>query len=523
MSLGLFRAITTLLPNPVVLCAADGRVLAANPAATRSVTGLEAGCSLYELQDGDREVLRRHLTQWLRSGAPLPGALAVKDRSGETVRFRCHGARARWWDGPEPAVQMHLSRLDQSDRFVALSRQLATLNREVAFRRSAEAERERLLAAEKTGRVRLQHLYRLTAALATAGTLAQVAEAVRETAPAAVDASDVVLELHSRRLMPAMEPADSAPPLSGTSWTDLDAPAAPPPPPHPPRSTPVRVPLEADGLLLGALTFRYETAEPPDGEHLTAVAQQIGQAVRRAGLYEHEHRLAERLQLSLLPQTPSIPGVETASCYAPGTDMVKVGGDWFDVHHLDADHIGITIGDIAGHGLPEAAIMAQTAAALRSIVLRCGTHPAAVLKELGEFLHIYHPRRMATACYLVYDRGTRTLRYARAGHPPPLLIESGGAGHFLDQALAPPLGPLKGVTYREAETVLPDDATLLLYTDGLIERRHESLDKGLARLIPLARQSAGLSVRDLCELFLNHHPDSPDDRALLAVRFPAGE
>ena len=120
MSLGLFQAITTLLPNPVVLCATDGRVLAANPAATRSVTGLEAGCSLYELQDGDREVLRRHLTQWLRSGTPLPGALAVKDRSGETVRFRCHGARARWWDGPEPAVQMHLSRLDQSDRFVAL-------------------------------------------------------------------------------------------------------------------------------------------------------------------------------------------------------------------------------------------------------------------------------------------------------------------------------------------------------------------------------------------------------------------
>ncbi|MFI6509646.1 SpoIIE family protein phosphatase [Streptosporangium sp. NPDC050855] len=529
MSLGLFRAIAKLLPNPVLLCTADGHILAANPAAGRFVADLHAGADLLALATEDTDSLRLRMSQWLCSGDPLPGALTVKDSSGRSVRFRCHGARATWWDGPQAAVQLHMTRLDHADQFVVLSQQVTALNREVAFRRAAEAERERLLVAEQAARLRLQRLYRLTAALAAAATLAEVAQAVHDSAPEALNATDVILELHSQRLVPSLEPDDSLRAVAGTTWIDLDQRI--PPTPHLPRSAPgqiltmaaplTRARLEAGDLVLGNLAVHYGAGDPPEAEHVTAIVQQIAQAVRRAGLYEHEHRLAERLQRSLLPRAATVEGLDIASCYAPGANMVEVGGDWYDVHLLDADHVGFTIGDVAGHGIAEAALMTQISAALRSIVLRCGPHPAAVLDELNDFLFAYHRGRIATACYLVFHRRTRALCYAKAGHPPPLLINADGTSRYLDQALAPPLGAFPGMRYREAQVSLHEGDTLLLYTDGLIERRDESLDVGLARLRDLARHSGGWSVEDLCERFLHHQPDAefPDDRALLAARF----
>ncbi|HZG03316.1 MAG TPA: SpoIIE family protein phosphatase [Streptomyces sp.] len=533
MSRGLFRAVTKPLPDLILLCAADGRILAANLAAVRTLPQLSACADLFELVADDPDGLRRHLDHWLRSGDPLPGAVTVKGTDGEPVRFRCHGARATWWNGPEAAVQLHLTRLDGTDRFVALSQQVAALNQEVAFRRAIEAERRKLLAAEQAGRSRLQRLYRLTTALASATTLAEVVRAARESAPDALDAADVVLELHSRRLVPSLEPAESLLATSGDAWVDLDRVAvrgadgrrrtagerpvrdASDAPGSQGGGATVRMPLEAAGLVLGRLTVHYGTGTPPEPDHITAVVQQIAQALRRAGLYEHEHRLAERLQRSLLPQLPDVADLGISSRYAPGTSMVEVGGDWYDVYALDEDRTGLTVGDVAGHGLAEAAAMARISAALRSIVLRCGTSPATVLHELNAFLDTYHPGLMATACYLVFDRRTRTVRYSRAGHPPPLLIGADGGSRHLDRALAPPLGPVPGVRYREAEIAVGGGDTLLLYTDGLIERRGESLDVGLARLAALARDSTGLTVEELCDLFLHHQPGAefPDDRA----------
>lgn len=580
MSLGLFQAVTRLLPHPVLLCDGTGHVLAANPAAARAVTGLRTGADLFDLGVEDPTRLRTHLGNWLRSGSLLPGVLAVRDAEGRSHRFRCHGARATWWDGPNPAAQLHLTRLDQTDQFVALSQQVEALNREIAFRSSVEAERERLLDTEKATRARLQRMYQLTAALAAAATLPEVAQAVRETAPAALNATGVQLRLRWERLVPALHPNDNLRALSGDIWaTDHDTPEAltggdpaetalrratpaeaasvrsasargahpggaaeeaaeftglsstavvavrsslPRPTRAEPAPAPVTAPLEAGGVVLGSLVIQPDTGDPIEPEHLTAIVQQIAQAVRRAGLHEHEHRLAERLQRSLLPHLPAVDGLEIADSYAPGVDMVEVGGDWYDVHNLDADHVGLTIGDVAGHGLPEAAAMARISAALRSIALRCGLRPGTVLRELNEFLGTYHAGLMATACYLVYNRHTRVLRYAKAGHPPPLLISADGRSRFLEEALAPPLGPMPGMRYREAETVVDGGDTLLLYTDGLIERRGESLDVGLRRLTDLARRSTGLPVENLCRRFLDHQPGAefPDDRALLAVRFP---
>jgi serine phosphatase RsbU (regulator of sigma subunit) len=518
VSLGLFEAVVKALPDPVILCAGDGTILAANPAARASIPQLCAGASLYALNRDDASVLRRHLGNWLRSGSPLPGALVLQDDGdGRPVRFRCHGVRATWWQGPAPVVQLTLRRVDHADRFAVLSRQVSALNREIAIRRTAEAQREELLLAEQAARVRLQRLYQLTAALAASATLAQVAEAVASTAAAVLDVKDVTLELHSQRLVPTLEPGEDLHALEETAWQDLDHPhnsmrAAP--------AGAVRIALEADDVVLGTLTVHPGAAGVPEPEHLTAVGQQIAQAVRRAGLYEHEHRVAERLQLGLLPRLPDVAGLEVATCYAPGSDMVMVGGDWYDLYNLDEDHIGLSIGDVAGHGLPQAAVMAQIIAALRGIVLRCGTRPQAVLTELNEYLYLYHRGQMATATYLLYHRPTRTLTYVKAGHPPPLVVRPDGSSRYLDGPISPPVGPVPGARYRQGETTLAKGESVLLYTDGLIERHGEHLDTGLDRLTETALQGAGMNVRELCELFLDHQPgaDYPDDRALLVAR-----
>ncbi|MEV6116335.1 SpoIIE family protein phosphatase [Streptomyces sp. NPDC052109] len=526
MTLGLFRAITKLLPNPVLLCGADGRILAANPAAGRCDSRLVPGASLLEVATDDAS-LRSHLATWLRSGNPVPGAVTVKDADGRIRRFRCHGARAQWFDGPLPAAQLHLVQTDGADQFVALSQQVAALNREVAFRRSLEGERTRLLAAEQATRTQLQRLYALTAALASAVSLTEVARAVTGAAPAALGATAVGLRLHSTRLVPPLQPGEHLP--RAVDFTDLDHPTAsvahwPSPDPEP-RSDPdpaaFTLPLEADGTRLGLLAV-YGTDPATSGDHATAVAQQIAQALRRAGLHEHEHRVAERLQRSLLPPQPHVAGLDAATAYAPGSDLLSVGGDWYDVYDIDAEHIGLSIGDVAGHGLREATLMAQITAALRNIVPRCGTHPTTVLEELNTFLGRYHPGHMVTACYLVFHRPTRTLTYAAAGHPPPLLVHADGSSTYLDQATRPPLGPIHGIPYRHAAVTLAKDDTLLLYTDGLIERRREEITIGLQRLTACARTTTGLNLAELCDRFLHHHPDAafPDDRALLAARFP---
>ncbi|WP_255955883.1 PP2C family protein-serine/threonine phosphatase [Streptomyces odontomachi] len=516
MSEALFGAIAKLLPHPLVVCTVSGRVLVANPAAARAADCLRRGAELTRLSLHGPE-LRDRLRQFALSGHPLPGVLVVPDKDGETVRFRVHGARAAWWEGPETAVQLFLWPL-KFDRFVALSDQLRLQEQQIVHRRAMAAEERKLLTAEQQAREQMQRLYRLTAALAAAGNLQEVCEAVHKCAPQVLDASTVGLELHSQRIVPPLNPQEK-PALPAVGFADLDAPKA---------STAVdrpftRVPLVAEGITLGYLCATPAPVTRWDDERATAVALQIAQAVRRAGLFEHEHRLAERLQRSLLPDLPEVSGLDIAGGYAPGTHMVDVGGDWYDVHLLDDDTIGLTIGDVAGHGVAQATSMAQISTALRSIARRSGRHPAAVLQELNDFLVTYHEWLMATACYAVYRRSTRTLSYARAGHPPLLLIGPDGSGRYLEDALAPPLGPVGEVHWVEAEVTIPEGAALVLYTDGLVERRGEILDVGLERLAQLSPTTVGLDAKEICALLLHQQPEAelPDDRALLVVRFPA--
>jgi PAS domain S-box-containing protein len=234
---------------------------------------------------------------------------------------------------------------------------------------------------------------------------------------------------------------------------------------------------------------------------------------------EREHRIAETLQRSLLPdRLPQIPGVALAARYVPAAGETEVGGDWYDVVPLPNGHLGVAIGDVAGHGLRAAVTMGQFRMAVRAYALEEDS-PARVLSRVHQLVRRLSPSEMATLIYLVFDPASGGITFASAGHPPPLLIEPDGQNSYLHEGLAPPLGaaPRAG-DYIQASSHLPAGSTLLLYTDGLVERRNVSIAQGLDRL---REQAVGaLELEALCDHLLTSllGENVADDMALLALR-----
>ena len=234
---------------------------------------------------------------------------------------------------------------------------------------------------------------------------------------------------------------------------------------------------------------------------------------------EREHRIAETLQRSLLPERlPEIPGVLLAARYLPATSDLEVGGDWYDVVQLPNGSMGLAIGDVAGHGLRAASTMGQLRMALRAYALEEGS-PSQVLGRVRRLVRVLVPD-IVTLIYLVFDPESGTLRFANAGHPPPLLVEGNGQTSYLEGGLGPPLGatahPRPDV---DATAHLDADSTLLLFTDGLVERRGSSILDGLTRLKTLAADP-GEDLEVLCDHLLDSMvtDEVSDDIALLALR-----
>lgn len=249
----------------------------------------------------------------------------------------------------------------------------------------------------------------------------------------------------------------------------------------------------------------------------SAAEEQLSREESRA---RREHEIAETLQRSLLPsRLPEIPGVDLAARYVPATGDVQIGGDWYDVVQLPGGPIGLAIGDVAGHGLRAAATMGQLRMALRAYALR-DPSPVEVLRGMHQLAVQLPLPEMATLIYLLFDPDTRVVRFANAGHPPALLI-AGESSRFLVEALAPPVGVTTDDHYTEASVELQPGATLLLYTDGLVERRDASIQVGLDRLAHEAASHAGSDLEELCDHVLSaliEHGRNTDDIALVALR-----
>jgi serine phosphatase RsbU (regulator of sigma subunit)/anti-sigma regulatory factor (Ser/Thr protein kinase) len=250
------------------------------------------------------------------------------------------------------------------------------------------------------------------------------------------------------------------------------------------------VPLVVEGGVIGVLhvgSLTLREFRDSDIELLQLVAHRVALSIERSRLMI-QGQIAQTLQRSLLPRTlPQLPGLRMAARYLPAAHESAVGGDWYDVIELDDRRLGFVIGDVAGHGMGAATFMGQLRSAIRAYALDTEA-PGEVITKLAQFSHRTHTR-MATVVYATLNLNTWVFRFARAGHPYPLLVRSDGSAIFLSDAGGPPLGTGGASAYDEQRVALSAGETLLLYTDGLIERRGLRLSEGEAQLVDAAMQA----------------------------------
>jgi serine/threonine-protein kinase RsbW len=287
------------------------------------------------------------------------------------------------------------------------------------------------------------------------------------------------------------------------------------------------VPLLVEGRPLGVLTLLadrerrgFTAADLEVAEQLTL---QVALVVDRAQRYEQEVRTSHTLQASLLPaEPPEVPGMALAVRYLPATRGVEVGGDFYDVTTLPDGDVALVVGDVVGHDITAAATMGQLRSVHRALLGEaCG--PGDVVARLQAGWPLLGLQRMATALFGLLEPATGRLRLASAGHLPPLLVSDEGARYLPvrpGRMLGAPPGPA-----AEWSCTLPPGATLLLFTDGLVEHAEGAgqppadLDAGLDRLQQAAAGAAGTGPGDLCDCLLaalaGEH--RADDIALLAL------
>jgi serine phosphatase RsbU (regulator of sigma subunit) len=236
-------------------------------------------------------------------------------------------------------------------------------------------------------------------------------------------------------------------------------------------------------------------------------------------LLGEQRTIAETLQHALLPQQlPAIPGVEASVRYIPGELNVDIGGDWYDLVPLADNRFFFAVGDVSGRGVAAGSVMASLRFAMRGFVSE-GHSPTQVLEALARLLDIEADQHFATVLCGVGDVARREITLANAGHPP-LLLARPGSSEFVNAPVGPPIGVQSGVPYDSMTVTVPAGGLLLAYTDGLIERRGESLDAGLARL-QAAAQAASTSLEDLLSAVVSDltRDRHDDDTAILGVQW----
>jgi serine phosphatase RsbU (regulator of sigma subunit)/DNA-binding response OmpR family regulator/anti-sigma regulatory factor (Ser/Thr protein kinase) len=286
----------------------------------------------------------------------------------------------------------------------------------------------------------------------------------------------------------------------------------------------IAAPLSIGRSALGVLFLSSSEAQRFSDEDMVVLrlsAERAAIAVEHARSYERERGLVESLQRHFLPDSlPQVPGLEMAARYQPSERAAQVGGDWYDVIALPDGRVGLAIGDVVGHGIGAATLMGELRTALRAYLVRDPGAPAKALASLNSLAAITYGGMVATLSYMVVDVEHPTILFASAGHPPPILLSPDGSTTVLEHTPASPLGTAEASEFSDWEGELPAGSTVLLYTDGLVERRGEPIDAGLARLRESLRE-APEDLERLCSHLLARAPSAAvtlDDVALLAVR-----
>ncbi|MGR6921033.1 SpoIIE family protein phosphatase [[Actinomadura] parvosata] len=283
----------------------------------------------------------------------------------------------------------------------------------------------------------------------------------------------------------------------------------------------VRFDGETTGVLCrtknsGAPVYLGVESDPPlDADEvnlLRQLGQQLALAVGALRAYTEEHAIALTLQRSLLPtRIPQVPGLRVAMRYEPAADNIEVGGDFYEVLPI-GERVLVAIGDVEGHSLHAATVMAELRHAMRASFIGQADLSAS-LDLLNQMMRRYHPRMTATLCLMLIDPATGEVEIGNAGHIPPLFAGPGGTYHNLGNLL---LGALPE-TYTVDRLKLPPGGTLLLFTDGLVEDRRISLDESLEKARKLAEVVED-DLEDFADRILSAFGVREDDVALVAVR-----
>jgi serine phosphatase RsbU (regulator of sigma subunit) len=289
--------------------------------------------------------------------------------------------------------------------------------------------------------------------------------------------------------------------------------------------------MRGRGRTLGVLTLGFDDGRVPAGDDVVTaqdVADRAGLALDNTRLYDQQQQLAEELQRSMLTEPPAPDHAEIVVRYVPAAEAAQVGGDWYDAFLQAGGSTMLVIGDVAGHDTAAAAAMGQLRSLLRGIAAYSDAGPAEVLRGLDAAMEVLQLRTLATAAVARFEqtdeeraRGVTRMVWGNAGHLPPLAIDPHGAVSVLaDWRSELLLGVDPTVARTESTFVLDRGSTVVLYTDGLVERRDADLDAGLARLQTHLSELADRPLQELCDELLHRLVDGrpDDDVALVAVR-----
>jgi serine/threonine-protein kinase RsbW len=281
----------------------------------------------------------------------------------------------------------------------------------------------------------------------------------------------------------------------------------------------IAVPVTASGRAVGVMSLVSDTWEVPPGLHVIqaaeALASQAGIALGVAGRFQREHETAAVLTHALLPNNATLPGFETASRYLPAGGTVA--GDWFDVFRAGPGRFLIGVGDAGGHGIHAASLMAELRNAARGLAA-AGHSPADILTNLGWLVSETEPDGFATALYAIADPTSGLFTWASAGHVPPVHFDRTGA-RFLEHQVAAPLGTGHGRTPSDRRLSVDVGSGLVLFTDGVVERRNADVEERLAVLVGLVERHREKGANRLVDLIADRLcADREDDCCILVLR-----
>jgi serine phosphatase RsbU (regulator of sigma subunit)/anti-sigma regulatory factor (Ser/Thr protein kinase) len=282
------------------------------------------------------------------------------------------------------------------------------------------------------------------------------------------------------------------------------------------------VPVQVEGRVIGVMhigTLRRRDFDEDDVALLQLAADRAALAIDNARVAEQK-AATEIVQRTLLPDAlPQVPGIRFSAKYLPAASGVKVGGDWYDVFGLSSGSIALVIGDVVGRGVLAASVMAEVRTSLRAYLLE-GHSLSHSVTLLNELLVAMGRNRGATLSVFELDLEQGELETLTAGHLPPVILDPSGEASLLEQRGGLPVGIRAGTVYESTRHSFPTGSTLLLYTDGLVERRGEAIDEGLARLTDAAEDAARRTDSSFADrVYRTLLEDAPldDDVALLAI------